>query len=273
MKHFSFEQTHMNTRVTINVYAPVITKALKESVSGAFAVFAGLENQFSFFNKQSELSRVNHFSGKEIKVSNVFLEMADCALSMAHKSNGAFNPLYRSATHYSKILINKNRGTVRLPAGTVLDLNSIVKGQAIDAALSCFPKLSSVMIEAGGDIAVQGKPDAKAENWSIGIRNPSDPKKIITIMPLRKGAICTSGQYFRDSHIAKANKEIASLTVSAPTARQADVLSTAAYGMPISRAIAFVEEFPESSCLIIDKKNEIYVGPRLRALFENCYEA
>lgn len=273
MKHLSFEQAHMNTRVTIDLYEPIAAEARKDCLSRAFGVFADLEKQFSLFDKRSELSRVNRFSGREIKVSDNFLQAAAYAWEIARRTNGAFNSLHRSNTHYSRLMINERRGIIMIPKDAILDLNSVIKGQAIDQALSCFPKSSSVMIEAGGDIGVRNLPGNAAQVWKIGVRDPCDPKKILTVLPILSGAVCTSGEYFRGNHIAKSNNETASVTATASSARVADVLSTAAYSMPINQAILFIEQFPECSALIIDKRGEIYMGRRLLEQFKKYYEA
>lgn len=273
MKYFSFTEKHMSTRVKIDVYGSKMNNGIEESIRRAFAVFADLENHFSLFSDKSELSRVNRFAGREIKVSDLFIEAALDARLMAHQSFGAFNPLHRSRMHYSKLLINKKRKTIRIPKGAVIDLNSVVKGLALDRALFCFSKSDSVMIEAGGDIVVRGTPSADARFWNIGIRNPFDVKKIIALVPLTSGAVCTSGEYFRGPHISSVNKENKSLTVIAPSAKQADILSTAAFGMPVNQAINFVENFSNCSALIVDKNGEIFIGRHLRNQYKKYYEA
>ncbi|MBI5356516.1 FAD:protein FMN transferase [Candidatus Collierbacteria bacterium] len=176
------------------------------------------------------------------------------------------------ALDYADIRLDSCTRTITLPSRAALDLNSIVKGLGLDMALACFGNTENIIIEAGGDIKVQGLPP-QADAWAIGIRNPIFPQKIITVIHVRDSAVCTSGEYFRKTHLinpmAKKSKgndnSISSVTVVATTAREADALSTAAYFMDIDEGIFFVENHDCASCLIIDSNNNVYAGPRMKS--------
>lgn len=277
MGKYNFEQKHMDTRVTITVYSSRNKKIIASDAQKAFAIFQKLENQFSLFRKDSELTRLNKRAGSPVHVSPLLSATLKYALKMAKESRGVFTPLWssRGAFRNADILFNQSANAVTLPPNTCLDLNSIVKGLAIDMALDCFGDNENIMIEAGGDIKTKGLP-SKANSWDIGIRNPVDPKKIITVIHPRDCAICTSGEYFRKAHLVNPltkrsngrNKKISSVTVISPTTREADALSTAAYFMNIDEAVPFVEKHDSASCLIIDSANNIYAGPRMKPLFK-----
>lgn len=300
----------MDTRVTITLYSDGSGEN-EESVEKAFTVFRDLEKQFSLFKVDSEISLVNSKAGEITPVSPLFLDVLDYALGFAEKSKGAFNPLIGAFTPgvqlknanadlaaFGQIKIDKNKSTVLLPKNAALDLNSVIKGLAIDLAMDCFEE-PAVMIEAGGDIKVKGTPPNK-KNWDIGIRDPKNPTKLITVVHLKDAAICTSGNYFRKEKLANeghlhlvntagsqaisANSSpanptdrqktanlgngLSSVTVIAPTAKLADVLSTAIFFMPVESAILFIEKFEGASCLLIDNRNELYVSPKMRAYFQ-----
>lgn len=314
MQPLHFEQTSMDTRVTITLYSDGSGKN-EESVEKAFMVFRDLEKQFSLFKVDSEISLVNSKAGEITPVSPLFLDVLDYALGFAEKSKGAFNPLVGAftpgvqlknanadLTAFGQIKIDKNKSMVLLPKDAALDLNSVIKGLAIDLAMDCFEQ-AAVMIEAGGDIKVKGTPPNK-KNWDIGIRDPKNPTKLITVVHLKDAAICTSGNYFREEKLAtegrlhlvntisnqaapRANTAnsspansadqqktanlkngLSSVTVIAPTAKLADVLSTAIFFMPVESAILFIEKFEGASCLLIDNRNEIYMSPKMRVYFQ-----
>lgn len=277
MKKWIFEQKHMDTRVTITAYSPRGKAVIASDAKKAFAVFSKLENQFSVFRPDSELSRLNKRAGSPVHVPPLLLATLKYALKIAEESGGVFSPLRSSKKIplLANIIFNQSSGTVTLPPETSLDLNSVVKGLAIDMALDCFENNEDIMIEAGGDIKTKGLPP-KTNYWNMGIRNPADPKKIITVIHPRDCAICTSGEYFRKAHLVnpltkKSNghgKKVSSVTVISPTAREADALSTAAYFMDIEDAVPFVEQYDSASCLIIDSANNIYAGPRMKPLFK-----
>jgi thiamine biosynthesis lipoprotein len=290
---YCFEQIHMDTRVNITVYLDEAETVVRQRTDSAFKIFSDLEKQFSLFKPSSEISRINQAAGKITPATSLFLSTLKYALEIAKASNGLFDPLV-GVGNYQDVIVSDE--TVFIPTNSFLDLNSVVKGMALDMALGTItPSFSAtlplptiallgtpaylptgqaglgdeggVMIEAGGDIVVHGLPPEKIF-WDIGIRNPREPKKIITVVHLASGAICTSGGYFRKKNIGhhlinpktkQSPNNILSLTVIAPTAREADALSTAAFFMPIDQGIDFVEKFPGASCLIIDNKLNIFL--------------
>lgn len=277
MEKWIFEQKHMDTRVTITAYSSREKDVVASDAKKAFAVFKKLENQFSVFRQDSELSRLNYRAGLPVRISPLLFAILRYTLKIAAKSGGVFSPLRSSKKTplLAHIIFDQPSGTVTLPPETNLDLNSVVKGLAIDMALNCFENNENIMIEAGGDIKAKGLPP-KTNHWDVGIRNPANPKKIITVIHPRDCAICTSGEYFRKAHLVnpltkKSNirgEKISSITVISPTAREADALSTAAYFMDIEDAVPFVEQYDSASCLIIDSANNIYAGPRMKPLFK-----
>lgn len=87
--------------------------------------------------------------------------------------------------------------------------------------------------------------------WTIGIRHPREPERLLTRVAVQDAAVCTSGDYERRladgaSHLVDARARrpadgIASATVVAPQTMLADALSTAAAVMPVADALAFLE--------------------------------
>ena len=290
MHQHRFEQNHMGTRVTITIFSQKEEKEIAEQVKKAFTNFHNLENEFSIYQTDSGISHINQLAGKTVNASPLMQKTVKYAIEWAKKTNGLFNPLVGSLTMpggkkktiradlYLDIQTDETNQTITIPPETALDLNSIVKGMAIDMAIACIEE-ENAMIEAGGDIRVKGfPPDAKA--WKIGIRNPREPKKVITVLTLPAGAICTSGEYFRKEQAQEENRfhlvnpqnpetknPVTSVTVIAPTAREADALSTAAFFMPIEKAIPFVENQSGCACLLIDHNNDVFMGPAMKSYF------
>lgn len=291
MPKYNYEENHMGTRVNITLFSDKPEKEFIENVQYAFHIFEKLEKQFSIFKDNSEISQINSRAGQTVQASPLMLDTILYALEIAGETQGIFNPLIGaltipdtnnlsiSAEAYKQIQINRGQQTLTIPANTSLDLNSLVKGMAIDQALDCLRLEENVIIEAGGDIKVKGLPPEQ-NVWKIGIRDPQSPTKIITIIPLKDAAICTSGGYFRkvkaleenrhhliNPHNHQTENAASSVTVMAPTAQTADALSTAAFFMPIETAINFVESHNDCSCLIIDWQNQVFMSPRMKSLF------
>ena len=63
----------------------------EEEIEKAFQVFRDLEARFSRFLPDSELSLLN--TQKKMVVSDEFLKVLQFSLSLAHQTNGVFNPL------------------------------------------------------------------------------------------------------------------------------------------------------------------------------------
>jgi thiamine biosynthesis lipoprotein len=288
---YNYEQHNMGTRVSITLFSDKPEKEFIENVQFAFHVFEKLENQFSVFKDSSEISQINSHAGQSIPASPLMLDTILYALEVAKETQGVFNPLIGALTipythdgpmsidAYRQIQIDRQKQTVVIPASTSLDLNSLVKGMAIDQALDCLRHVENVIIEAGGDIKVKGLPPEQ-NVWKIGIRDPQLPTKLLTIVPLKDAAICTSGGYFRKLKAVEGHRyhlvnplnhqtenAANSVSVIAPTAETADALSTAAFFMPLETAISFVESHDNCSCLIIDRQNQIFMSPRMKALF------
>ncbi len=284
-----FEQKHMGTRVTVTAHPVSPERDLAAAADAVFAVFVDLEQVFSLFRSDSEISRVNARAGEATKVSPRFLEALRYALALADETGGVFDPLVGALTaprrdpaahrcRYQDVAVDPAAGVIRLPPGAVLDLNAVVKGLALDLALTAFGGTEALMIEAGGDIVVRGLPPGKPA-WNIGIRDPRRPELVAAVLPVRSGAVCTSGDYFRGKEARDAGRahlvdardgrpagDIASLTVLAPTAKAADALSTAAWLLPSREAPAFVERHDGAACLLIDAAGQIFAGARLRAM-------
>jgi thiamine biosynthesis lipoprotein len=97
---------------------------------------------------------------------------------------------------------------------------------------------------------VQGAgPDGEA--WRIGVKDPNEPSRLIDVVELSEGAVCSSGGYERPAadgghHIVSpavgaSPADIAGVTVIAPTAMVADALSTAAFVLGVDQGIELLE--------------------------------
>jgi thiamine biosynthesis lipoprotein len=140
---------------------------------------------------------------------------------------------------------------ITLDRPLLLDLGAVAKGLAIDLAAQELASLPGFSINAGGDIRVKG-PNPDAEPWRIGIRGPNQPEKLLGAVALTDGAVCTSGGYERpdasgrghhllDPATGDSPRDLAGVTVVAPTAMVADALSTAAFVLGADTGLQLVE--------------------------------
>lgn len=121
------------------------------------------------------------------------------------------------------------------PAGRRrLDPSGVVKGWAVERAAQALRVLDDTdfCIGAGGDVLGSAlDPDLP---WRIGIEDPHDIRRILATVPLRDGAVATSGTAHRGAHVVDARTGlpptgVASVTVVARSLTAADVDATAAF--------------------------------------------
>jgi thiamine biosynthesis lipoprotein len=116
-----------------------------------------------------------------------------------------------------------------------LDPSGVVKGWAVERAARHLRELADTdfCLSAGGDIVC----DTGSETgppWRVGIEDPHDTSRLIAVIPLRAGAIATSGIAHRGPHLidprtGQAPTELASVTVVAESLTWTDIDATAAY--------------------------------------------
>ena len=184
---------------------------------------------------------------------------------------------------YQNISFNQTETTLFLPVqGMVLELGGLAKGFILDQAVALLKSygVSSAFINAGGDIALLGsRPDG--EPWKLGIRHPRDQKKIMAVLNVSDGAVVTSGDYERDfdqagvayHHIldpgtGKPVRELASVTILAATAAEADALSTAVFVLGPLDGLTLIEEIPGVEGVLITPELELIVSSGLEGIIE-----
>lgn len=130
--------------------------------------------------------------------------------------------------------------SVHLPAiggGTLLDPSGVVKGWAVQRAARILEELDDTdyCLSAGGDMTCRTA-RSDTDPWRIGIEDPHDPARLIAVVPLRGGAVATSGTAHRGGHLVDARTglapaSVASVTVVAGSLTWADIDATAAFAL------------------------------------------
>jgi FAD:protein FMN transferase len=180
-------------------------------------LFSEWEQTLSRFLPESELSQLNQHAGTPVAVSDLLYHVLATALTAAQATQGVYDPAMLDqlvqlgydrtfddlpTVHFEPIIpgepgggwrsirVDPIRRRVILPVGIKLDFGGIAKGMAVDAALEQLRLngVSPALVNAGGDLAVQGLPPAE-EQWQISIPGRDQ----FWTIPLRQGAIATSG--------------------------------------------------------------------------------
>jgi thiamine biosynthesis lipoprotein len=152
--------------------------------------------------------------------------------------------------------------------GLEINLGSIGKGYALDRLgefLASEGNLPAFLLH-GGSSSVYARGCSTPENkgWAVGLRHPWVPGRRLGQLWLRDRGMGTSAPTFQ--HLTHAGRKLghildprtgwpaegmASATVVAPTAAQADALSTAFFILGVERARAYCEAHPEVGAVLL----------------------
>jgi len=180
-----------------------------------------VEGVFSTFRPDSQISRIN-----------------DGSLDIGDADEAVQDVLLRC-----ELVRHRTRGAFEHRVGDRTDPAGYVKGWAVDGAADILLRsgIRDFMIWAGGDIRTAGHPEGE-EAWSIGVRDPRDPVRVIDAVEINEGAVATSGRYERGDHIRGTGADgLASVSVVGPRLAIADALATAVMAVGLEQAGWFVD--------------------------------
>lgn len=149
-------------------------------------------------------------------------------------------------------------------SGMSLTLDGIAKGAITDEAAKTMRAtgVDNFLLNAGGDIYASGY-KAPGKSWKVAVESPEKDRNYPAILELTDRAVATSGGYERPCHLVIPQNGLAlshykSVTVSAPSVKQADALATGLSALPLHAAIAFVSETPKCSAIFIDQNGKVH---------------
>ena len=271
----------MGTIVTIDVAASDGPDALERALQR----FAEVEQVCSRFDEGSELRQLCARVGEPVPASPLLCQLLAFALEVAEASDGAFDPTVgwamvrrgfnrehrtgrvtagdttASATvTYRDVTVDVDDRTITLRRPLMLDLGAVAKGLAIDLAARELAPCRHFVIDAGGDLFLSGH-RLDGAPWEVGIRHPRDPDRVCAVVSTSDAAVCTSGDYERPSpagdghHLVDPSTgaspgELASVTVTAPSAMTADAMATAAFILGPARGLRFLADQGVSGLLV-----------------------
>jgi len=223
----------MGMPITLEIVDPGVSINI---VDEGFAYLEYVDNKFSTYKDQSEISRLNQGQLELEQASRDMQTVFALAEQMRLKTHGYFN-------------IQRNG---------FLDPSGLVKGWAIynTAGIIRQKGYQNFYVEAGGDIQAVGK-NSQGQDWIVGIRNPFNMDELVKVVAISNGGVATSGTYIRGQHIYNPKEpqtpitDIVSLTVIGPDIYTADCYATAAFAM--GRAgIAFINNLDGYEGYMID---------------------
>jgi thiamine biosynthesis lipoprotein len=262
--YVSQSQLLLGTTVTISMVTADAVKA-NEAIKEAFAEVRRIENEMSYFKKDSQLSKLNEQASlKPFKTSDELFFIIKTCQEFSRITQGAFDvtatSLDKDKGYEDIILDEKNKTIIFRDKKTKIDLGGAAKGYAVDRAVYVLRQkgFNDILVDAGGDIFASGK--YKNKKWAIGIRNPINKRGISEKIKIEDMAVATSGNYLRNHIVTTAKEhskvEVLSATVIAPSCLEADILATAAFVEP-NRALEAAEELEAIEILLITSKGKM----------------
>ena len=267
--------------------------------------FEEWEQCLSRFRADSELSQLNRQAGESVQVSDVMWQVATEAIRAAHDSNGIVVPTLLGALEaagydrsfeqigdftasstpsanitpshlWQKIETDPDTGSITLPAGCRLDFGGIAKGWAAHQAARRLSKWGGILVDAGGDIAINGPINIK-NPWPIAINDPfgRTPEPLLLI---QRGGIATSARDYRrwkqnnqtKHHIIDprtnqpAQTDVLAATVVAPTLADAEIATKTILILGAQAGLQWLEGQLLLAALVITEEGEILHSQRIQ---------
>lgn len=273
-------------------------EAGQRAMRAAFEEIRRIDAMMSNYKPESELSRMNRTAWERpFHASDELYAIIRESISYAELTDGAFDvtvaPLlklwgfYKHKGHfpttrelervrarvgYALLILDDEKKTISFAKpGVEVDLGGIAKGYAIDRAVEILRRygITSALLSAGeSTIYALGAPPGKAF-WSVSLRDPKHPQKMMAVLRLRDQSVSTSGRYekfFRlngkvyghifDPRTGRPVQGIYSVTVVAPRATQSDALSTSVFVLGFERGITLLDRLDDVTGLIVGEGND-----------------
>lgn len=259
----------------------------RRAIEAAFAALERVEQVMNLWRPDSQLSQLNR-AGRLGDPHPDMLAVLRYAAEVSGSTGGAFDvtvqplwDIYEAARKQKTIPSDQQIGDarkrvdwrgvhvsdkeVRLADGTAVTLNGIAQGFAADRLLATLRDhgIEHAMVNSG-EIATAGE-KAPGKPWTVGIQHPRRPDAYLALAALSGRCMSTSGDYettFTDdrlyNHIfdpatGRSPTVFSSVTVVAPTATQADALSTAIFVLGEEKGMRLVRQTAGVDALVVLK--------------------
>lgn len=293
----------MGSRFDISVVAKNSIVATN-AINIAITEISRIEKLISSWDTNSQTSTINNNAGiKPVKVSKELYNLIQRSVALSTLTDGAFDITYASMDKiwrfngsmntmpsenkiessvlkvgYKNIVLDTKNQTVYLKLkGMKIGFGAIGKGYAADKAkqLLISKGVQAGIINASGDMNTWGK-QPNGDDWKVAITNPFNKNTAFALLPLKNGAVVTSGNYEkyvtfnnkRYSHIIDPrtgypSSGIISVSVFAAKAELADALATSIFVMGTEVGLNRINQLSNVECIIIDDKGKIYTSKHI----------
>jgi FAD:protein FMN transferase len=203
----------------------VVTRAgeLAASRGAVSGVLDAIDLACSRFRGDSEIARVNAAGGAPVRVGELFVRAARCALRAARITDGDLDPTigssmrvagydrdfaairaggpvrFERAAGWRCVQLDDARGLIRVPAGVELDFGATAKALAADLAAQAAAAAveGGVLVSIGGDLATAGPPPAGGWQVRVGDDHAGALDGPGPAIAVRSGGLATSSTTVR----------------------------------------------------------------------------
>ncbi len=281
------ESWALGSKATITVLhesPEVATRAVDDAVQQLHTV----ERLMSIYRRDSQLARLNRHGVLE-NPHACLVEILRAAQQTSRRTGGAFDvtvqPLWTlcAESHqagcrptadqieaavqkvdWRRIEISPRRIALH-GEGTAVTLNGIAQGFAADRAVAALRRhgIRHALVDTG-EIGTLGD-KADGQPWTVGIQHPRCHDAYVDLADLKDRCLATSGDYAttftddrRDNHLfdprtGRSPVAFSSVTVAAPTALEADALSTAVSVLGAEDGLRLVRGIPGADAMVVLK--------------------
>jgi thiamine biosynthesis lipoprotein len=290
----------MGTRCDVELWTEDRLKG-EAAIAAVFEEMRRIDNEFSTFKPDSEVSRVNAEASKApMPITKELFDLIQTSIDYSKLTRGTFDITYASVgymynypehirpndaqiaaalpeSNYRHIHLDPAAHTVYFDhAGVRIDFGGIGKGYAVDRGIAVLQGLgvTRAMVNAGGDSRIIG--DRFGKPWIIGIRDPDDRNRTILKIPLSDTAFSTSGDYERffdeggvryhhilDPRTGRSPHVVRSVTIIAPYATRTDALTKSVFVMGVKEGIAFINTLPDVDVVAVTPDRKLWYSKGL----------
>ncbi len=263
-----------------------------------------IEHLISDWIPETQVSQVNANAGiRPVRVNDEVFALTERALYLSGLTNGAFDISFAAMDRiwkfdgsmtsmpspeaiarsvekvgYQDIVLDKINSTVFLKnKGMKIGFGALGEGYAADRCreMMLAKGVRAGIVNGSGDMSAWGKqPDGS--DWVIGINDPLRKGELFAVIPLKQGAVVTSGSYEkfvvfggkRYSHIINPATGypatgLSSVTVFGPSAETANGFSTSLMVMGKDAGLKLLKRHPKYSCVMITDGGKVFTSKKL----------
>ena len=211
----------------------------RAAIERAFALLQHIDQLTDPNNEKSEVSLINQYAYQSPqKISFETRYLIQSAFDFYTRTNQAVDITQGVNAGMDKVVLDTQQNKVRLKTKKVqLDLSAILKGYACDRVIQLLKenKMKRARVRMGDALVCSAGKGPQGRAWRIELKDPQNEKKIAKVLEIKDGAVATSRQ----------GKQTVSVT--APTAIMADMLSNVALALGENEFSEVSKRFSETS--------------------------